>query len=201
MSKHVIIYMPLVGEDWVQWASSDEKGSLTTAVREGTLREAAEDVAGRRATLILPADDVLLAQSVVPGNSLARAQQAVPYALEDQVADDIDDLHFALGTKNRNNEYPVAVIGRDVMDSVTKRCSEVRLRPTEIVPETLALPVLSGPDASTVVWSALLDHGRAVVRLGDYEGFATDAGMASMMIESGLSTMSEHALVLSLIHI
>ena len=191
MSKHAIIYMPLVGEDRVQWAFSDEKGTLTTAVREGSLLDAAESVEGRRATLILPADDVLLAKSVVPGNSLARAQQAIPYALEDQVADDVDDLHFALGAKSRDDEYPVAIIGRDVMDSITQRCSEAGLRPSEIVPETLALPVLTASDAGTVVWSALLDDGRAVVRLSNYEGFATDTAMASMMIEGALSGTSE----------
>ncbi|MFK7995202.1 MAG: type II secretion system protein GspL [Granulosicoccus sp.] len=193
MSKHVIIYMPLVGEDNVQWAISDEKGTLTTAVREGTLREVADNVEGRKATLILPADDVLLAQTVVPGNSLARAQQAVPFALEEQVADDVDDLHFALGTKNRNDEYPVAVIGLDVMDMITERCAEAGLRPTEIVPETLALPLLSAATPGLTVWSALLDQGRAVVRLAEYQGFATDAGMASLMIEGALTSVEEQS--------
>lgn len=191
MSKHVIIYMPLVGEDKVQWAMSDDKGTLTTAVLEGTLKEAADSVEGRKATLILPADDVLLAQTVVPGNSLARAQQAVPFALEEQVADDVDDLHFALGTKNRDDEYPVAVIGLDVMDRVSERCAEAGLRPSEIVPETLALPVLKASSPELTVWSALLDKGRAVVRQGNYQGFATDADMASMMIGGALSGVDE----------
>lgn len=187
MSKHVIIYMPLIGEDNVQWAVSDDSGALSTAVREGSLREAADSVEGRRCTLILPADDVLLAQTVVPGGSLARAQQAVPYALEEQVADDIDDLHFALGTKNRDDEYPVAVIGHDVMEQITELCAEAGLRPSEIVPESLAIPVLKSPAPDVTVWSALLDHGRAVVRQGNYSGFATDTEMAGMMIEGAMS--------------
>ncbi len=191
MSKHVIIYMPLIGEDLVQWAIADEKGALTTAVREGTLREAGDSVEGRRATLILPADDVLIAQTVVPGGSLARAQQAVPYALEEQVADDVEDLHFALGAKSRDDEYPVAVISREIMDDVTERCAEAGLRPSEIVPETLALPVLKSAEGDVSVWSALLDHGRTVVRLGEYQGFVTDTGMASMMIEGALSSTDE----------
>ncbi|MFK8083942.1 MAG: type II secretion system protein GspL [Granulosicoccus sp.] len=195
MSKHVIIYMPLVGEDKVQWAMSDEKGTLTTGVREGTLHDAANHVEGRKVTLILPADDVLLAQTVVPGNSLARAQQAVPFALEEQVADDIDDLHFAMGSKSRNDEYPVAVIGLEAMDLITERCAEAGLRPTEIVPETLALPLLSAASAGLTVWSSLLDQGRAVVRLAEYEGFVTDAGMASVMIEGALAGVDDQAQV------
>lgn len=186
MSKHVIIYMPLVGEDNVQWAAASDDGSLVEVVQEGTLSEAADHVDGRRATLILPADNVLLAQTVVPGNSLARAQQAIPFALEEQVADDVDELHFALGTKNKNDEYPVAVIGLDIMDHVIARCAEAGLRPSEIVPETLALPLLNASVAGVGVWSALLDQGRAVVRLAPYQGFATDVDMAGLMIEGEL---------------
>lgn len=186
MSKHVIIYMPLIEEDNVQWATSDDNGALTTAVREGSLRDAAESVDGRRCTLILPADDVLLAQASVPGGSLARAQQAVPYVLEEQVADDLDDLHFALGTKTRDDEYPVVVISLDVMEQVTELCAQAGLRPSEIIPETLALPVLTSATPELTVWSALLDHGRAVVRSANYTGFATDTEMASMMIEGAM---------------
>jgi len=48
LSKNVIIYMPETGEDNVQWAMSDDNGTLTTVVQEGTLQEAAENVEGRR---------------------------------------------------------------------------------------------------------------------------------------------------------
>ena len=127
MSKHVIIYMPNVGQDSVQWSVSDDNGRLTSGVETNSLEELAGKIAGRRATLILPADDVLLAETVVPGGSHARAQQAVPYALEDQVADDVDELHFALGSKGRDDLYPVAVIGRDTMDVVTEQCAAAGL--------------------------------------------------------------------------
>jgi len=199
VSKHVIIYLPQVSEDFVQWAMSDDKGVLTSGVRQGTFAEAAASIEGRRSTLVLPADDVTLAQTVVPGGSLARAQQAVPFALEEQVADDVDSLHFALGAKNRDDEYPVAVIGRDVMDKVTQHAEEAGLRPTEIVPETLALPSLKAATPDMKVWSALLDGERAVVRLGDYEGFATDHGMASMMLESAASLNDENQAPTSLV--
>lgn len=195
MSKYVIIYMPLVGEDAVQWAVSDEKGNLTSAVLEGTMAEAAMSVEGRRAILILPADDVLLAKALVPGNSLARAQQAVPYALEDQVADDVDSLHFALGSKNQDDEYPVAVISHATMERVIELCAESDFRPAEIIPETQALPQLQGTSADLTVWSALLDPGRAVIRLSDQLGFATDPAMAGMMIEGASAELPDEELI------
>ena len=191
MPKHVIIYMPAVGEDAVQWAVSDEKGRLSSAVEQGSLSDAAAIVDGRRTTLVLPADDVMLAETIVPGGSAARAQQAVPYALEEQVADDVDELHFALGAKGRNDTYPVAVVGCDLMDTVTEQCKAAGLRPTEIVPETLALPLLPGKGSDSRVWTALLDSDNAVVRLNGNKGFATDTGMASLMLDGAREELPE----------
>ena len=192
MSKHVIIYMPVVGEDTVQWAVSDDKGRLSTAVDQGSLSDAAAKVDGRRATLVLPADDVLLAETVVPGGSAARAQQAVPYALEEQLADDVDALHFALGPKGKNDTYPVAVVGCDLMDTVTEQCQAAGLRPTELVPETLALPLLPDNGSDSRTWTALLDKDNAVVRLNGNKGFATDTGMASLMLDGAREELPEN---------
>lgn len=191
MSKHVIIYMPLVGEDAVQWAVSDDSGKLTTAVEYATLEEVASRVEGRKVTLILPADDVLLAQAAVPGGSLARAQQAVPYALEEQVADDVESLHFALGAKGKADTYSVAVVGRDVMDTISEQCLAADIRPSQVVPETLALPQLDAQGSEGEVWTALLDQDQVVVRLSANQGFATDPGMASIMLAGARLAIEE----------
>jgi general secretion pathway protein L len=191
VSKHVIVYMPLVGEDSVQWAVSDDSGKLTTAVEHATLAEVASQVEGRRVTVVLPADDVLLAEAIVPGGSLARAQQAVPYALEELVADDVESLHFALGVKGKADTYSVAVIAHKTMEAVTEQCREAGLRPTQIVPETLALPQLDSQGAEGEVWTALLDQDQVVVRLSANQGFATDPGMASIMLGGARQALEE----------
>ncbi|MEE9333580.1 MAG: type II secretion system protein GspL [Granulosicoccaceae bacterium] len=183
LAKNVIIHLPVVGEDLAHWAVSNDKGLLTSEQSTGTLSEAAAFVDGRRAMLIVPGDDVLLAEAKVPGGSAARAQQAVPYALEDQLADDVDQLHFALGSKGKDDSYPVAVVGRQTMDTVKEQCANADLRVSEIVPETLALPKFSGTDVGESAWTALLDKQQAVVRLNGYTGFATDASMAGIMLD------------------
>jgi len=152
----------------------DERGVLTSDVQTGSLEQAASQVEGRRAMLVLPGSDVLLAEAVVPGGSTARALQAIPYQLEDQLADDVDSLHFAIGTKGKEDNYPVAVVGRETMDTVREQCAQAQLRPTEIVPETLALPKFDSDEIGQTTWTALVDSESAVVRLNGYKGFAID---------------------------
>jgi len=189
VSKHVIIYIPLVGENSVQWAVSDDHGKLSADVEYSTLEAVASEIEGRRVTVVVPADEVLLAEATVPGNSTARALQAIPYALEEQVADDVESLHFALGSKGKDDNYPVAVISRDTMDTLTEQCQAAGLRPTEIVPETLALPQLPNEGLEAPAWTALLDQDQVVIRMGGSQGFATDTGMASIMIDGATQAL------------
>ena len=185
--------MPEIGEDHVQWAVADDRGSLVSDPAAGTLAEASAAVEGRRSTLVVPGNDVLLAEALVPGGSQARALQAIPFALEEQLADDVEKLHFALGSKDRDDNYPVAIIDRSTMDTISEQCQEAGLRPTSIVPETLALPMLEAIDFDEVSWTALLDEDQAVIRLNGYKGFATDTSVASFMLEGAKGDLADDA--------
>lgn len=191
MAKNVIIHVPKVGDDYVNWASYDDKGALTSELRSGTFADAADDVAGRRAALVLPGDDVLLAEATVPGGSASRAMQAIPFQLEDQLADDVDELHFAIGSKGKTDNYPVAVVGRETMDVVRDQCAAAGLRPTEIVPETLALPKFDSDSIDQRTWTALVDNDQAVVRLNGYRGFSTDTSMVGIMLDGARQDLPE----------
>lgn len=177
----------------MQWAVADDRGSLVSDPAAGTLAEASAAVEGRRSTLVVPGNDVLLAEALVPGGSQARALQAIPFALEEQLADDIEKLHFALGSKDRDDNYPVAIIDRSTMDTISEQCQEAGLRPTSIVPETLALPMLEAIDFDEVSWTALLDEDQAVIRLNGYKGFATDTSVASFMLEGAKEDLADDA--------
>ncbi len=193
MAKNVIIHLPHVGEDHVRWALADDKGKLSSAIFSGTFEEAAEKVEGKRATLIVPGNDVLLAEASVPGGSASRALQAIPFALEEQLADDVEQLHFALGGRGKDDVYPVAVIGRDTMDTVQEQCANAGLRPTEIVPETLALPKFESDEPGDASWTALIDADQTVVRLNGFSGFSTDTDMAGIMLEGARSNLEDDA--------
>ena len=188
MARHVIIHLPRIGEDRASWTVVDEAGRPVESGSSGTLAEAADSVEGRRATLVVPGDDVLLAEAVVPGGSAARAQQAVPFALEEQLADDVERLHFALGTKGKGDLWPVAALSRTTMERLVDQCAEASLRPSELVPEPLALPRGEGAaDAPDVpAWTVLLDGDEAIVRLHGHRGFTSDAALLPLMLEGAL---------------
>lgn len=194
MPKQFIIHWPNPAVDQASWAYASETGDLDGAVETGTLAEAATVVEGRRSVLVVSGDSVLLSEAHVPGGSASRAVAAARYALEDQLADDVESLHFALGPKRDGDKYPVAIIDRDAMDQLTEACTDAGLRPMEIVPETLALPLRRSRSAEdSKPWTALIDDDQAIVRLNGYKGFVTDTDMAGVMLEGARADLDEDA--------
>src|SRR5690606_4269507 len=84
--------------DTVQWVVIDEAGNPEAAVRQGSLADAREFIHQRRIVCAIPGTDVYLDHVNLPSSrSRRKLQQAVPFALEDDLAEDLDDLQFALG--------------------------------------------------------------------------------------------------------
>ena len=140
-------------------------GEFRGRVERLRLDEALQRCAGRRVIVIVSGDDVRLESVNLPIRQAARLRQAVPYALEDQLAEDIDDLHFAIGQRHADG-HTVAVVSHRRMRAWQGLFAEHGVRPEALVPEPLLLPLNEGE------WSVLLAPERAVVRSGPAAGFA-----------------------------
>jgi len=191
VARQVIIHMPDIEVDAVRWVTADDNGRAVDAITTGTFADVAAQVEGKRSVLVLPGDDVTLTEAKVPGGSAARAAQAVRYELEEQLADDVDTLHFALGAKDADDVFPVAVIGCHTMDSIQAMCADVGLRPTQIVPETLAIPSFDKQESGNEIWTALVNGAKTLVRLSPYQGFSIDSDMAGMGLAGAQQNLAD----------
>ena len=60
---------------------------------------------------------------------------ALPFALEEQVADEIENLHFAPGARRPGGDLPVVVVAHDRMSAWLDRLRDAGIRPARLVPE------------------------------------------------------------------
>jgi general secretion pathway protein L len=173
-----------------------EVGALTSW-RDGgmsanaTLDEIAPRTNGRRCTVLVPGGKVLLTDASLPTRNRQRMQKAVPYALEEQLIDDVEAQHFALGSAPANSPVPVAVVAQDAMDDWLATLHQSGIRPDALLPDTLALPwepgewtlgIESGPDGS-----------RWLLRCGEYRGYSIEADTGIALIGALLS--EDHAVL------
>ena len=156
--------------------------TLGLKVEQAPLDQVLGLAAGRRIVLFVPGSDVRLTTANVPARNLQKILQAVPYALEDQLAEDVETLHFAvtLDPQRRRaaDEHPVAIVARARMDAWLAPLLERGLRPDAVVPETLCLPPPE-PDH----WTAYAEADRVTVRTGYYTGFACALSDLAMVLQ------------------
>ncbi|TLZ06396.1 MAG: hypothetical protein E6K31_16195 [Gammaproteobacteria bacterium] len=99
MADWLLLRLPRAAGELASWLVADARGAPAGPAQSGPLTLAAARAAGRRVCVLVPGADVLLAEPEVPVKAGAKLQQLLPYALEEQLADDIDDLHFAVGKR------------------------------------------------------------------------------------------------------
>lgn len=155
--------------------------SAAGELADGTLAEAAAQVGGRRVLVFVPAADVSFRDVAVPTRNRARIAAAVPYLLEEQLAADVDELHFAVGERAADGRVAVAIVARARMDAWLAALHAAGIQPAALVPECLALPYR--PLAWTLWWGG----DAAVVRSAAQRGFALDPDNVPFVLTRALA--------------
>lgn len=127
---------------------------------------------GGPATILVPTGQVRLLAVDLPLASRAKRLEALPFAIEDQIAEPIESVHLALGAEIAPKRYLVGVVRHDVMVAWVETAGEAGLGQAAMVPDALALPRPSAGE-----WAVDLAAERAVVRAGDGTGFAIPPAM------------------------
>lgn len=136
-------------------------------VRHAPLEAVLQQAGHHRIVVLVPGADLRFAEIEVPARQAAKVLQAAPYVLEEQLAEDVDTLHFALGPRQKDGRWPVAVVSRARMDAWLKPFLDRGLIPDVVVPDALCLPLAEGPR-----WSALAERDHVLVRHGRFNAFS-----------------------------
>ncbi len=144
MSEHLVIRLHPGTEDAVSWLVVTAQGRRLGEPARGPLEQAAALAAGRRVTVLLPGTEVLLCDTRLPVRSPAKLLRALPFSLEEHLAEEIDSLHFAAGRPDREGRLRAAVISRDALAAVMDRLRAAGLQPDAIQADTEALTANPG---------------------------------------------------------
>ncbi|MFO7305030.1 MAG: type II secretion system protein GspL [Gammaproteobacteria bacterium] len=147
-----------------QWLVVDQHGARVGTVQSGPLSDAAALTSGRRVIVLVPGTDVVLAEPVVPLKSGAKLAQVVPFALEEQLAEDIEQLHFAIGKRNGRPGIPVSVVAHQRMRQWLDVLAAAGIRADALYAETAALPEI--PNAVALI----IDGTRVYMRRENGQG-------------------------------
>jgi len=165
-----------------RWALVSEDGAVQSS-GEGELSLAAAEVQRNRVVWLPRGEDVLLLQTSVPAQSRKELQQAVPYAVEDDLATSVDSN--AICFQKTKQGVAVAIAEAEKLELGYQRLVKAGIRPRIIAPDVLSLPWYEGD------WTLLLEQDRALLRNDEFAGVVCDRENLRWVLEQQLAGMED----------
>jgi general secretion pathway protein L len=182
MSETLVIRLRAAEEAPASWLIVDSNGARSGPVQTGPVADALAVAHERRVVLLLAGSEVTLAEPELPMRGGARLAQAVPFALEEQLASDVESLHFAVGVRSADVAgTPVAVVARTQLARWLEQCDAAGLRPSAAYADSAALPATPGS------CTLLLDEPSLYVRRADGLPFVLDAAPLAATLDLALA--------------
>ncbi|KPJ87534.1 MAG: hypothetical protein AMJ53_18020, partial [Gammaproteobacteria bacterium SG8_11] len=148
----------------------NETGQMPGLVYYGDLKTAANHATGCRVVVFVSGINILLTHVNLPAMNKQRLARAIPFALEENLASDIDNIHFAVGSRIEDTTA-CAIVERHDMDAWQKLLKQVNIQADVLTSECF------GVRCDENAWNILINRAgnnsrRALLRTGVQSGFA-----------------------------
>lgn len=144
------------------WVLQDASGDIQAQGPDDS-RDVIEQTLARNAldkvllTALIPGDEAVFCVANIPARQQRYVQQALPFAIEEQIAQDIETVHLAVGPHTPDG-FPVAAIDRGQMARWSQLFSGWHhARLDAVFPDAALLPATEGG------WSICLDGADAMM--------------------------------------
>nr|WP_275974380.1 type II secretion system protein GspL [Shewanella pneumatophori] len=161
---------------WLVWSEQEQEiigsGELNNASALSTLTERAGN---RGVDVLVPASSITLTEVDLPEKSQRQAIKALPFMLEENLAQNVDELHFVTGPRN-GDALSIAVVAHEQMQMWIEWLSDAGLKAKCIVPDCLALPL------ADCDWAAMTLGKEVLLRTGAGSGVSLSQNWLDMAL-------------------
>ena len=170
---------PIIVREWpitgqFQWL--DLRGT-EYSVCFGSLTELADAAQQRPLIMVWPAASALLVEIDLPLRNAAQISKALPYAMEDLLAEDVDRYHLVWHRQVASGRVVVAAVTHELLANCRQRFESVGLVLNMILPEPLLLPWQSGE------CGLLIDTQQAVFRHAEWLGGGGEIDLSILLLQ------------------
>lgn len=144
MTEYLVIRLDEDADKPAHWIAVDSDGARLGPPVEGPLSAAGAAVGDRKVIVLVPGTEVLTTSVSLPVKTLAKIHAALPYALEESVAEDVETLHFAAGPRRDNDRIPVSVVSRAKISEWLALLHDAEIGPAAVYAENYGLARIPG---------------------------------------------------------
>lgn len=174
-------------EKSLEWGclSQSENGQATFSERGRLLMEdlevLGEAVSEQQIILMLPAHRVKCFNESAPTKNRKHLEKAIPYQLEEQILDNVDSQHFALGSFDSKERLAINVIDKSYLGDTLALFKDAGIEPDVVVSEAACLPHFD--DA----WSVLIED-QVLVRQENNLFWSADKSLVEELLKLELQS-------------
>jgi general secretion pathway protein L len=163
---------------WLVWSTSQQEviasGELSSWEQLDELTPYAEK---RSCIALLPGNECLIKRVEIPKGAARQFDSMLPFLLEDEVAQDIEDLHLTILEKDATHAT-VCGVERDWLKQALDTFREANIIFRKVLPDTLALPL---EDQGI---SALQIDQHWLLRQSNYQAVSINEAWLAMFLQS-----------------
>ena len=139
MTNKTIIRLNEHSPEYAEWIEVSEQGRQVSEPQSGPLEDLPDNLRSNHILVLLPGMEATTTFLKLPIKSMQKIRAAIPFALEEELAGDIKDLHFSFNKIKDNNEISVTLIAKKRLNHYLKLLEESNIKSSVITSEVFGL--------------------------------------------------------------
>jgi len=148
MADYLVLRFRHGSTDNVEWVTMDPGGALIGDPGHGDPLMAAAAVGDNKVIALVPGASVLRTTAEIPVRGASKVLQALPFAMEENLAADVEQLHFAAGKRDAEGQLSIAVVERLEMESWLELLAAAGIEPVSMYSDSDAVSAV--PNTTTL---------------------------------------------------
>lgn len=185
MSDTLLIHYNPADPQQASWSLCNNEGELTCPVQQSALAELGEQAQQHRTVVLLHSQCLHINTINLPAMNMQKTMRAVPYAVEEFIAGDVDEFHFVAATDKSIKGTAVIGIERGILQNIIDI-----FRSHHIFIDTMLADVLC-INGDETQWSCLRFQDDVYIQTSRYQGIVTGTDLGSFVINSKLGKQAQ----------
>jgi len=180
MSDTLLIHYNIENNNQASWALCNDAGELTSRITTGPLVDLQDLTAKHLSVVLLDSQCLHINKLQLPTQNLQKLLKAVPFAIEEFIADDIENIHFVISKSKASNTTNVVGINKSTLQLIIDNFQAADILIERIIPDALCLA------ANDTQWAALNFQSNSYLQTSKLNGMIVPHDTLTYLFENKL---------------
>lgn len=176
LNKELIIYFHDNEADKISWIIR-ENGIITHQPQSSSLADLPTTNLNLDVVVYVPTENIIMLSVILPVMPAAQRAQAALYALEEQLVEDVQNLHAVVWEQHQDHLYGVAIIQKTLLQNWLDKLRAVNIVPTKMFADVITIP------AEENEWAVVSHNELIYVKIDKNMGFAIESDYVQTILQ------------------